>query len=142
MNWVARPSGRDCYRNGRIDFHAIAVSSRFQEGLQRLILIGRSQHTAIMCAESDPLECHRMILVSRALSRKGVSIEHILPDGRLESNEDAERRLVSRLDIQGGLFEPTPTPEELIERAYEVQGQKIAYSLEATEDVPVLGDLR
>jgi hypothetical protein len=138
----ARPEGQDCYRNGRTDFHGLENSPKFQQGLRRLTEMAQFQRVALMCAERDPLECHRMILVSHALSRKGVPVKHILADGRLESNEDAERRLVQRLDIQGNLFEPVLTPAELIERAYEVQGRKIAYGPQPVEDVSSRGDLR
>ena len=133
----ARPPGLGAYRNGHIDFRELAASPKFEDGLRRLILLGQSRRVAVMCAERDPLECHRMILVGRALSRKGVPVKHILPDGRLESNEDAERRLVNRLDIQGSLFEPAPTAAELIDRAYEAQGRRIAHSPETSEDASV-----
>jgi|WetSurMetagenome_2_1015567.scaffolds.fasta_scaffold221360_2 uncharacterized protein (DUF488 family) len=138
----ARPAGQDCYRDGRVSFHELECSARFQEGLRKLMQIAQFRRVALLCAERDPLECHRMILVSHALSRKGIPVSHILADGTVESNEAAERRLVSRLDIQGGLFEPPQTPAELIERAYEEQAQKIAYSPEPLHDISATGGSR
>jgi uncharacterized protein (DUF488 family) len=40
---------------------------------------------AIMCAEKDPLDCHRCILVSPRLGERGIEVQHILSDGALET---------------------------------------------------------
>ena len=48
---------------------------------------------ALMCAEKDPLQCHRTILVSRHLVEQGVDVLHILADGGIESHADVMRRL-------------------------------------------------
>jgi uncharacterized protein (DUF488 family) len=138
----ARPADQVCYKDGRVDFRGLENSPNFQDGLCRLIQAAHLRRVSLMCAERDPIECHRMVLISRALSRKGVPVKHVLSNGRLESNEDAERRLVKQLDIQGSLFEPILTLPELIEKAYEVQGQKIAYGAEPVGDVSSLRDTR
>jgi len=52
-----------------------------------------------MCSEKDPVSCHRMILVCRSLKDNALEIRHILEDGRLETNEAAEKRLMKRLNI-------------------------------------------
>ena len=48
---------------------------------------------ALMCAEEEPLECHRTILVARHLAALGIDVQHILANGKLESHADALRRL-------------------------------------------------
>jgi hypothetical protein len=84
-----------------------------------------------MCAEKEPLECHRTILVSRQLEEEGVSVKHILGDGRLENHENALRRLVAMLRIPGSdMFRPE---EAVIEDAYERQSDQIAYRQQAPE---------
>ena len=83
-----------------------------------------SHRIAIMCAEREPLDCHRTILVSRELERAGVPITHILSDGSLESHRDAMQRLANSLKLaETDLFRST---DELIEDAYEKQEARIA----------------
>lgn len=70
------------------------ASAAFQAGLDR-VRDGMTRHTvALMCAEKDPLTCHRFGLICRAL-RGEVAIVHILADGSLESQADAEARLMA-----------------------------------------------
>jgi uncharacterized protein (DUF488 family) len=80
---------------------------------------------ALMCAERDPLQCHRTILVSRYLVEQGVEVRHILADGGIESHSDALRRLKTELGIPDqDLFRST---EALDADAYRGQGERIAY---------------
>jgi hypothetical protein len=59
----------------------------------------------LMCAEKEPLECHRTILVARHLETLGLEVRHILGDGRLESHADAMTRLVRELHLpEGDMF--------------------------------------
>lgn len=53
-----------------------------------------------------------------------IHIRHILEDGSIEEHSQAERRLLRVLKIpQENLFESI---DELIQRAYDIQGRKIA----------------
>ena len=47
-----------------------------------------------MCAEREPLDCHRCLLVARALAARGFSIGHILHDGTVEPHAATERRML------------------------------------------------
>ena len=47
-----------------------------------------------MCAERDPTNCHRFVLVARHLAGRDVAVSHILPNGRIEAHSDTEQRLV------------------------------------------------
>lgn len=127
----ARPADRRCYAEGRVRFDLVAQSELFRTGLQRLRMGMESYTIALLCAEKDPVTCHRMILVCRNLRSDGMHIRHILEDGSLENNTDAERRLMQELHIQDNdLF---ASDEELIQRAYDVQGKKIAYREQTDE---------
>ena len=78
-----------------------------------------------MCAEREPLECHRTILVARELVREGVPVTHILGDGSLESHEQALQRLAASLKLtHEDLFSD---PADLLEQAYDLQAARIAY---------------
>ena len=48
----------------------------------------------LMCAEREPLDCHRCLLVARALAARGLAIGHILHDGTIEPHAATERRLL------------------------------------------------
>jgi uncharacterized protein (DUF488 family) len=116
-----------CYENGRVKYARIAKTLLFKEGVQRVHEGIRHYRISLMCAEKDPIGCHRMILVCRHLKSSDLEIHHILDDGTLEKNLDAERRLMKVLKIQElQLFE---SPEALREQAYDIQAEKIAYNI-------------
>lgn len=122
----ARSKDPSCYDPaGRVSYTRLATTESFRRGLERLLTGMRDHRIAIMCAERDPLECHRTILVSRELEKAGASVTHILADGALEPHRHAMERLAAALKLAStDLFR---TPDELIEDAYEKQGQRIAY---------------
>ena len=88
-----RPKDPSCYRDGKVDYALIAATPGFGNGLARLEDGTNRYRIVLMCAERDPLDCHRALLVSRHLAERGAGINHILADGSLESHEDTERRL-------------------------------------------------
>jgi uncharacterized protein (DUF488 family) len=122
----ARSKDPGCYDdNGRVSYAKLAATPAFRHGIDRLLTGMRDHRIAIMCAEREPLECHRTILVARELEKTGVPVTHILQDGTLEPHSQAMQRLASELKLAGrDLFR---TPAELIEEAYEAQGARIAY---------------
>ena len=116
-----------CYIDGKVQYHLLAATDLFQQGLERLLKGMRSHRIAMMCAEKDPIMCHRMILVCRYLRKEVAGIRHILADGGIESLEDSENRLLRLLKIPPlQLFDST---EDLIIRAYAIQAEKIAHSV-------------
>ncbi len=60
-----------------------AMSAEFQQGLQRLLMIGHEKQTVIMCAEAVWWRCHRRI-ISDYLIANGETVYHIMSNGRLE----------------------------------------------------------
>lgn len=120
----ARSPDPKVYRDGRVQYELLAATPAFQRGLDR-IETGSAKYTiALMCAERDPLTCHRSILVARHLIERGFEVEHILDTGALESHSAAMRRLVRMF----GFEQKIKGNEQLIERhIYELQGQKIAF---------------
>ena len=99
-----RPDDSSCYENGRVNFGLIAERKEFREGLQKLLAKGSKYRVAIMCAEKDPLDCHRAILVCGSLKGESIRIKHILGDGGIEDHCDTERRLIRALKIEPMLF--------------------------------------
>jgi hypothetical protein len=126
----ARRSEPECYENGKARYPRIVRSPLFQQGLERLQRGLASYRIALLCAEKDPLYCHRLVLVCRQLRHQGLHIQHIWEDGSLKSQEEEEERLLSELELPpGDLF---LSRSEMIELAYDRQGEKIAY-VEAAE---------
>lgn len=122
-----RSADPTCYENGRVQYSRLAGKEIFQQGLIRLRKGLEHYRIALMCAEKDPITCHRMILICRHLRGEDISIRHILEDGSLEDNCDAEQRLMKLLKIDPvNLFYSNA---EQIERTYDLQADKIAYVL-------------
>jgi uncharacterized protein (DUF488 family) len=125
----ARSDNPQCYVNGKIQYDLLANTEQFRYGLKR-VLVGIRQvfRIALMCAEKEPLECHRSILVARHLDLMGIEVNHIHRSGQLESHSAAMTRLVRMLFLmEDDMF---LTPEELVEKAYRRQGERIAYAMD------------
>src|SRR3972149_6405534 len=121
----ARSDNPSCYVNGKVQYGCLAQEPRFYQGINRLVEGLTNYRIALMCAEKDPIACHRTILVCRNLRSRDIEIKHILGDGKIESNIDFEQRLLYILKIpRNDLF---TSDEDLIEQAYDIQGEKIAY---------------
>ena len=127
-----RSEDPSCYVDGKVQYARLALTESFRHGLDRLRTGMKTHRIALLCAEKDPVTCHRMILVCRALRGEPIEINHILEDGRIESLAESERRLLRELKMpQLRLFEK---PEDLIQRAYDTQGDRIAYVRSADAD--------
>ena len=100
------PDDPACYENGRVRYDRVAATPVFQRGLERLVHEAADHGVAILCAEKEPLECHRTLLVAQALGVQGVAVRHIRADGTLETHAAAmDRLLVMHGDLpQGELF--------------------------------------
>ena len=121
----ARPADDACYIDGKVQYDLLARTSLFQEGLARVAGNAASQRLALMCAEKDPLTCHRAILVCRHLEDRGITTQHIREDGRLESHDEVLARLLIEIGIEErDMFR---SREELIGEAYRQRGQQIAH---------------
>lgn len=119
-----------CYDDdGRIVFDRVAATAAFQEGLERLVGGATTHRTAIMCAEKEPLECHRTLLVACELDKRGIEVAHIHADGRLESHGQAMSRLIDLvLPHEGPLIRQTEPPKDLmIAEAVKRQAKRIAF---------------
>ncbi|MCA9417973.1 MAG: DUF488 domain-containing protein [Candidatus Omnitrophica bacterium] len=130
----ARTQDESCYKGGKMNFDLRAKTEQFQSGVERLASGRATRRIAMMCAEKEPLSCHRTILVARALDEKGIPVQHILEDGSLEPHREALVRLREMFKLpEADLIH---TPEEMIDEAYFRQAEKIAYRGEEEEEVP------
>jgi uncharacterized protein (DUF488 family) len=121
----ARSEDRTCYLDGKVQYDRLARTSLFQEGLGRVAEGMKKYRIALLCAEKDPLMCHRTILICRHLVMRGVDAQHILEGGQLESHDEALERLLGEVGLQeGDLFR---SRADLIDEAYHLRGEQIAY---------------
>ena len=121
----ARSTDPDCYENGRVQFRKLAATRLFRSGLKRVLDGSEQMRIALMCAEKDPLNCHRTLLVTRELVALGRKVNHILADGEVETHEAAMNRLCRQLNIGEDLLR---TSEEMENDAYAAWEAKVAYS--------------
>jgi uncharacterized protein (DUF488 family) len=121
----ARSDNQACYEDGQVRYDRLAKTAEFAEGIDRLKRGAQTQRIAIVCAEQEPLDCHRTVLVARVLAEHGLSIGHIHSDGHVETHSEAMQRLVAGFGLdQDDLFH---SPEELLNEALSRQEQRIAY---------------
>ena len=121
----ARAADPACYVDDRVRFDLLAATPGFQGGLDRLIE-GNARFTiAMMCAEKEPLNCHRTILIARHLVERGIPIEHILEDGTTEPHEATVERLIDLVGLeQSDLFLTRP---QIAAEAYRLREEQVAY---------------
>ena len=121
----ARSEDRSCYFRGRVQYARLAQTALFQSGIDRVIDGAKRYRIALMCAEKEPLECHRALLVAGALASHGIPIFHIHADGHIESHEEAMIRLLRITGIpRQDLFRST---SDLLAEALARQEELVAY---------------
>jgi uncharacterized protein (DUF488 family) len=121
----ARSDDPKCYEGGKVQYRRLAQTALFRSGIERVLRGAETESIALLCAEKEPMECHRAILVARELEQVGARLTHIHADGRTEQHHE----LVERLLETHGLDQPDMfrTREESIELAYAQQEARIAY---------------
>jgi uncharacterized protein (DUF488 family) len=120
----ARSTDVSCYVEGRVRYDRLASRAPFAAGLDRLLRGATEHRVALLCAERDPLRCHRSILIARELVLRAVQVVHIVGE-TLESHEEALDRLLREEGLrQADIFR---TREELVAEAYAKRESQIAY---------------
>jgi uncharacterized protein (DUF488 family) len=97
----------------------------FVEALGELVTLARAHVPATVCAEKEPMACHRTALVCRHLAARpdagDLAIRHIQADGSLEDQPDFERRLVAEMGVDSAdLFAGDP-----VQAAYDALSAKM-----------------
>ncbi|MBI1821636.1 MAG: DUF488 domain-containing protein [Nitrospirae bacterium] len=129
----ARSDNPSCYVNGKVQYKSLEKQPLFLEGLDRIRFGLQKYRIALMCAEKDPLTCHRTILICRSLRKENIEIKHIWSDGTIENHQDSEKRLLKNLNL--ATPELFATMEDLINKAYDLQSEKIAYTTDSNKTV-------
>ena len=118
-----RPRDPTLYCDGIADYEAMAATDAFRAGLERVVDELRRQRLCLMCAEREPLDCHRCLLLARALAKRGVAAGHILVDGTIEPHAATEERLLAMTGEHADLFGDRASR---LDAAYRRRARKIA----------------
>jgi uncharacterized protein (DUF488 family) len=123
----ARAEDPSCYIGGKLNYALLKESENFQKGIKRILSGMQNYRIALMCAEKDPLNCHRTFLICRSLRSHPVTIKHILENDTLEEHAVTEKRLLKlyKLDQQD-IFHSS---SDLLEQAYDRQCEKITFNV-------------
>ena len=120
-----RPEDPALYdEDGRVRYERIARTSNFRDGVARVVGGAAKHHIALMCAEKEPLHCHRTHLVARALDAEGIEVVHVLADGELERHARTMDRLMANA---GGKPDEDLFPDALIEETAKDRSGRIAF---------------
>lgn len=134
----ARSEDPACYENGKVQYDRLAHTELFQQGIDRVQEGMKNYRLALMCAEKEPLECHRTILVARHLAARGIEVQHIHATGMLESHTDALKRLARLLNLPNG--DMFSADRDAFADVYRRQEERIAYDKTAatTQTAPAV----
>jgi uncharacterized protein (DUF488 family) len=93
----AAGSGNSALRNPAFRGYADHMATtEFSKALDELAALGRGTRVAILCAEANPRDCHRLLL-SDALIARGWKVEHIL-----DASRGTESHVLSRGAVVSG----------------------------------------
>ena len=118
----AMPPDKSVYDNGTVDFELVGKSFFFKQGIECLVKESADHRLVLMCAEKDPLYCHRTMLISRNITEL-FEIFHIHHDASLERQSVLE----GRLEKKYGYDQPVLFGDGL-QLAYEAHARKMSHS--------------
>jgi uncharacterized protein (DUF488 family) len=107
----------------------MAAQPEFRAGLDRVMASAQRWRICLMCAEREPLDCHRCLLVGRALTERGLAIGHILHDGSVEPSAATEQRLITVTKAETDLF--ATGQSERLAAAYRRRARAVAFRAKA-----------
>ncbi len=131
-----RPEDTGAYASdGVVDYRARRRSYAFQAGLERVMRELAQEAVVLMCAEEDPLQCHRFLMICPELVALGLEPLHVRKGGILETQRQAEDRLleVQKLGAVAGASLFASDRAQALESAYDAQAKQCAYRIEPAE---------
>ncbi len=118
----ARQDNLDFYTNDILDYKKFAESEQFKNGLAKVQdLVNQNKTICLMCAEIDPVNCHRAILCGKEMAKFGLEVTHIIAkrngETYFETQSEFETRLLQLAKVNN------------LDEAYCKQNKKIGYKL-------------
>ena len=106
---------------GYLEFDRFTQSEAFLDGVGKLINGIELGYTfVLMCAEQDPIDCHRGIMIGKSLKELGFKVIHIVATSKTETQEEMEIRGIGN---QISMFDG----DDPVNRFYKERERKIAY---------------
>ncbi|MFZ7132469.1 MAG: DUF488 family protein [Eubacteriales bacterium] len=138
----ARQEDLNYYTNGYLDFNKYTKSNSFLDGVKKVKEGMDMNYTfAFMCAEKDPSACHRTIMVTREFHKLGYHIKNILENGKYETQENIEQKLVEHYfpkRNQISLLQDDMSWDEMVKKSYEYRNSEIGYRKDEQSKVNIL----
>jgi uncharacterized protein (DUF488 family) len=128
-----RPEDLKAYRSdGVVDYRARRNSTSFRAGIDRVIEELEQRNLALMCAEEDPLTCHRFLMICPELVSLGLDPQHVRKGGVIETQQAAEDRLLKtqKLAAVAGPSLFAVDRQSALESAYLEQSRKCAFRID------------
>lgn len=114
--------------NRKVIYAKVHQSPDFLAGVERLRKgLQKGYKIALMCAEAEPLPCHRFSMISSFLHQNQFEVWHILKDKMLLSHQEAEQKLVEKYAKKlpkPDLFQTEISTEAKIKLAYQIHTQE------------------
>lgn len=128
-----RPADPKAYReDGLVNYRQRRKSYGFRAGLERVLMELERSTVALMCAEEDPITCHRFLMICPELVAAGVEPVHIRKGALLEAQAEAESRLLEECDLASAVG-PSLFPVDratVLEDAYALQAERCAFRVD------------
>lgn len=126
-----------CYLSpkGYLDFKKYVKSERFEAGYKKVLAgIDLGYTFVLMCAETDPIDCHRSIMLGREFYKRGFEVKNILKSGEILLQNELEERLLDKYFStreQFSIFDDNKDDGQLIDEAYDLLNEEIGYKEES-----------
>jgi uncharacterized protein (DUF488 family) len=133
-----RPSKPELYSNGGADYEKMAAEENFKRGLNRVLKGAENYRIALMCSEYHPLDCHRCLLVGRALSEHGVKIFHLLSETKAVSQKEVEEQLIR--DCGHGGEDMFAKGGERLAEAYRERSRQVSFRNPDSQQPPTAAE--
>ncbi|OGU14398.1 MAG: hypothetical protein A2X61_12865 [Ignavibacteria bacterium GWB2_35_12] len=115
---------------GKVDFDKVRKTKTFLSGVERLKKgLEKGYTISLMCSEAEPFDCHRFSMISYYLARNGFNVLHILKDKTIITNDELEKKLLTKYVKQipkTNLFEVFSENDQ-INLAYRLRNIDVAY---------------
>jgi uncharacterized protein (DUF488 family) len=131
-----RPEDPKGYRrDGLVDYRTRRKSRPFASGIERVLNELERDDLALLCAEEDPLNCHRFLMICPELAAVGIAPLHIRKGGIGETQREAEDRLLQtqKMAAVAGASLFSEEREAALENAYVAQSEKYAFRIDPRE---------
>ena len=122
-------------RDGLVDYRTRRKSRLFASGIERVSNELERDDLTLLCAEEDPLNCHRFLMICPELAAMGIEPLHIRKGGIGEKQREAEDRLLQtqKMAAVAGASLFSEDREAALESAYIAQSEKCAFRIDPRE---------